>query len=381
MDIGELARRASPFSEVQTRLFEHEQRMRALIDPPALRWLRESEQQWHRLAEFDRVSQQLRESERIRELLAPSPAVVELQAFEQRRVATIEAWRTPIVELTQRLAQIDGIGAAYSRINQTVLDRIDAMRPVWTATETAAKSMTEVGAVIREMQDRTSATLDHLLPLAAKDYSGIAAGFDMYVSAMGGRVDSMFTALPQREFFVSADLVSRLAGRALSHDDIDAEPRVVRRRIDLYIYETLDEALTDFAPHLLSPMAGARQIATSNNPEKIRYACVSLRTVSLGVLELLAPTNEVKQWSTRPRDFYNGKPRTLTRLRFIAQQIGSPELARFMEADSQAVCELLDVLHAGTHETGVDLDLRQLRYLFRRVESFLCALVEAALLG
>ena len=130
-----------------------------------------------------------------------------------------------------------------------------------------------------------------------------------------------------------------MAGRALSRNDIDAEPRVVRRRIDLYIYETLDEALTDFAPTLLGPLARARQIAVSHNPEKIRYACVSLRTVSLGVLELLAPTEEVKKWSSRQRDFYNGQPRTLTRLRFISHRIGSPELAKFMEADSQAVCQ------------------------------------------
>jgi hypothetical protein len=238
--------------------------------------------------------------------------------------------------------------------------------------------MVDVGAIAGEFEARTSAALNYLLPLATQDYSGVAAAFETYISTVGFAVEPAFTALPYREFFVSADLLSRMAGRALSRTDIDAEPRVVRRRIDLYIYQTLDEALTDFAPTLLGPLAGARQIAVSSNPEKIRYACVSLRTVSLDVLELLAPTEEVKKWSSRQRDFYNGQPRTLTRLRFISQRIGSPGLAKFMEADSQAVCQLLDALHAGTHEVGITLDLRQLRYLFRRVESFLCALLEAS---
>ena len=311
--------KASAASEMQTRLLEQERRMRDLIDPPALRAIREQEQ-------------------RVRDLIDP-PTLRAIREQEQRMRDLINPLALRAVRECEE----------YRRIHETVVDGIAAIQPTLAAA------------------------------LATRDYSGIAAAFDAYISTLDLGVSSVFTAVPDREFFVSADLLSHLAGSGLSQRDIGADPQTVRRRIDLYVYETLDEALTDLAPKLLSPLEGARQISFSRNPEKIRYACVSLRTVSLGVLELLAPNDEVKKWSSRPRDFYNGQPRTLTRLRFIAQRIGSPELAKFMEADCQAICRLLDVLHAGTHELCVAMDLRQMRYLFRRVESFLCALVEATL--
>jgi hypothetical protein len=327
---------------------EQEQRMRDLIDPPALRAMREQEQRMRDLVDPPALRAMREQEQRMRDLIDP-PALRAMREQEQRMRDLINPMALRAVRECEE----------YRRIHETVLDRIAAIRPSLGTAE------------------RTSSTLT--LPLATRDYSGIAAAFDAYISAVKLGATSVFTAVPNREFFVSADLLSRLTGRGLSREDVDADPQRVRGQIDLYVYETLDEALTDFAPKLLSPLEGARQISFSKNPDKIRYACVSLRTVSLGVLELLAPNDRVKKWSSRPRDFYNGHPRTLTRLRFIAQRIGSPELAKFMEADSQAICQLLDVLHTGTHEVGVTMNLQQMRYLFRRVESFLCALVEATL--
>lgn len=271
------------------------------------------------------------------------------------------------------------VGAVYRRINETAVARTQEVDRAIAVAKSHAAIMPDLGAVSRQLQETTSAILKSVLPFAARDYGRVAAGFEAYASKIGIAANATFTPIPQRELFVTADLLAAWSGRAIARTDIEVEPRVIRRRIDVFVYETLDEALTDFAPALLPGLAGARQIAVSNNPEKIRYACVSLRTVSIGILELLAPTQEVKEWSNRPRDFFNGRPRTLTRLRFIAQRINSPELSKFIEADSQAISQLIDVLHAGTHEFSLNLTHRQLRYVFRRVESFLCALLEATI--
>jgi flagellar motility protein MotE (MotC chaperone) len=385
MDLAELERRASPVPEMQSRLLEQERRIRDLIDPPALRWLRDSELQLQKLAEMDRWTERLRsveaEAERVRHLVEPSPIVAQMLALEQKRIATFSSWTEPVAELARTLSAMDRVGAVYRQINETAAARYEQLFHTATTAAAFASKIPEVGSVIREMNERTAAIMKSFTFSVAKDYSGVAAGFDTYLSATRLLPAADFLVLPGREFFVSADLLSAVTGRSLSRSDVDTAPITVRKRIDLYIYETLDEALTDFAPSLLSALGGARQIAVSANPDKIRHACVSLRTVTIGVLEVLAPADEVKKWSTRARDFHNGKPRTITRLRFIAQRIDSPELAQFMEADGKAICELIDVLHAGTHEVGLQMELRHLRYLFRRVESFLCAILEATLIS
>lgn len=383
MDLAELERRASPLSEMQSRLFEQERRIRDLIDPPALRWLRQSELHLQQLAEVDLWAERLRsieaEAERVRQLVEPSPIIAQMLALEQKRITTFSSWTEPLAELTRTLSVMDHAGAVYRQINETAASRYEELFRISTTAAALAANMPDIGSVIRDMNERTAAIMRDVTASVGRDYSGVAAGFDAYITATQLPPAADFLALPEREFFVSADLLSAITGTSLSLSDVDAEPRTVRKRIDLYVYETLDEALTDFAPSLLSALAGARQIAVSSNPDKIRHACVSLRTVSIGVLELLAPIEEVKKWSTRARDFHNGKPRTITRLRFIAGRIDSPELSQFMEADAKAICDLIDVLHAGTHEVGLQMELRHLRYLFRRVESFLCAVLEATL--
>ena len=349
---------------------EQEERMRDLIEPRALRAMREQEARMRDLIEPRALRAMREQEERMRDLVEPRA----LRAMREQ-----EERMRDLIDPSALRALRESTG--YGRISEAIIDTMAAIQPRLVEAELAMSKMTDAGAVIRAMHERTSATFSQLLPLASRDYSGVAAAFDSYLSAAPIDQGTSFTALPGREFFVSADLLSRLAGRGLSRDQVDDDPQLVRDDIDLYVYNTLDETLTDFAPQLLSSLQGARQIAVSKNPEKVRYACVSLRTVSLGVLELLAPTDQIRRWSLRSRDFFNGRPRTRTRLRFIAQQIGSPSLSRFMEADSQAICELLDVLHAGTHEVDLGMNLRQLRYLFRRVESFLCAIVEASLTG
>jgi hypothetical protein len=364
---------------MQLQLLDHEQRIRDLIDPPALRWIRESEEQWRRVADLDRVLQPIRETEaqvqRLLEVTVPSVVIAEIQQLERRRAAAIEAYKRPLADVIHNLTQIDDLVGTYRRINETAIGQIAAWRVASTAAEIAAANVPGIDALGHDIAQRT---LNSVVAFSIRDYTAVATGLNAFLAA-NLAPDSSYTAVPEREFFVSADLVSALTGNVITAQDIGIEPGVVRERIDFYIYGTLDEALTDFAPALLGPLAGAREIALSHNPDRIRHACVSLRTVSMGVLELIAPSEEVRKWSSRPRDFHNGAPRTLTRLRFVAQRIGSPELANFMEHDNQAICRLIEVLHAGTHEIGIELPLPQLRYLFRRIDSFLCALLEATL--
>lgn len=382
MNLSELAQRATPFAALQQRMLDDERRIRDLVESPALRLARECEATHRKhIAEFqDYARCRAAEALRIQELLAPSRLFAQQYAFERTRMAELaQLWKSPLEDLTRKLTEMHDLGAVYRRINETAVARMQEVDRAVAVAKTHAAMFPTLGVISRQLQETTSAILKSVLPLAAEDYGRVAAGFEAYASKIGIAASATFTHIPQRELFVTADLLAAWSGRAIARTDIEVEPRVIRRRIDVFVYETLDEALTDFAPTLLPALAGAREIAVTDNPEKIRYACVSLRTVSIGILELLAPTQQVKEWSSRPRDFFNGHPRTLTRLRFIAQRVDSPELSKFIEADSQAISQLIDVLHAGTHEFSLNLTQRQLRYVFRRVESFLCALLEATI--
>lgn len=365
-------------------MVDDERRIRDLIDSPAARIARECEvAHLRRVAEIEDYSRsRVAETLRVQELLESSRRVVEQhQLAEQKRIGELTLWRNESEALTRKLAETDRIGAVYRQINESVSSRMLEISRVIAAAQKQAAMMPDIGAIARQMAKSTSAIMQSvMMPLALRDYCTVAAGFELYMSTAGTTPGASLVTLPERELFVTADMLAGLSGHAIWRDEVEVEPKIIRRRIDLYVYETLDEALTDFAPKLLPALQGARQIAVSNNPEKIRYARVSLRTVSLDILELLAPAEDIKKWSTRGKDFFNGRPRTLTRLRFIAQRIGSLELSQFMEADSKAICQLIDVLHAGTHELGCDLNRRQLRYVFRRIESFLCALLEATIL-
>ena len=187
MNVAELARRASPFAEMQRRLFEHEQRIRDLIDSPTLRWLRETNMQRHRLSELDRYSERVRQLERVRDITAPGAAVAEFRANEQKRLAELQAWTNPMVELSRKLAELDTVGAVYRRVSETVVDRMAAIQPAWAAAEAFASKMVDVGAIVRELKARTSAALNYLLPLATQDYSGVAAAFKRTFQLFGLR--------------------------------------------------------------------------------------------------------------------------------------------------------------------------------------------------
>jgi hypothetical protein len=356
-----------------------------LYDP-----LLEQERWIHRLTEespFLRLTLYLTEQceaahRRMTEVYQWAPRILAEQCALGERVAQLEK---PGENLKWCIAELQDGENVIRRLNDAASARMEEFERMVSRAQDASHyvpSMPDVGAIVRSLEEGTSAALNPFFRFAAYDYSSLATGFEAYATAVGvahRALDSSFISIPEREMFVSTDLLAVWTGKEISQSDLKVEPRIIRRRIDLYVYETLDEALTDLAPVLLPAWSGAKQIARYDHPEKIRWACASLRTVSLGVLELLAPDDEVKKWSSRPRDFFNGRPRTITRLRFIARRINAPALSKFMQADIAAICELIDVLHSGIHESVLELDHRQLRYTFRRVESFLCAIIEASL--
>jgi Predicted pPIWI-associating nuclease len=397
VNLTELERNAVPLSGMLAEVEQH-QRIRDLIDPPALRWMRDSERRWQELTGVNAFANDLHiaavsQAQKIQELFSPRSYLEEVRQLEARiaaamvpvadlstRIAAamvpvanlnarIAAEMAPVADLSARIAaETFQIGDVYRQINETVMSQI------------AAVSIPhDIGEWLRQVDVETSAILSQIVPISLIDYGAVASALNVVPANAIELSQHIFEPLPQREFFVSADLLTHLTGDEFSFEDIEQAP-AIRESIDLYVYATVEEALTDIAPSLLSALAGARQCAISENPDKVRHACVSLRTVTLDLLERLAPDEELRRASLRPNsDFFNGKPKTLTRLRYIAQRMQSAELQRFFEADIRAMSSLIDVLHAGTHEATFQMDIRQLRYLFRRLESFLCAIVEATL--
>ena len=79
----ELIQKASPFSEMQTRLLEQEQRMRDLIDPPTLRAMREQEQRMRDLVDPPALRAMREQEQWMRDLIDP-PALRAIREQERR---------------------------------------------------------------------------------------------------------------------------------------------------------------------------------------------------------------------------------------------------------------------------------------------------------
>jgi hypothetical protein len=137
----------------------------------------------------------------------------------------------------------------------------------------------------------------------------------------------------------------------------------------------VDELLKQLDPPLFALLAGARQSAVDNNPERARHTTASLRELVTQVLHALAPDAQIGSWTSASEHFHNGRPTRRARLLFICRDINSGPFAAFVDADVSATVALVGSLNAGTHTVTSQLTPAQLHSMVMRVESLLLFLL------
>ncbi|MBK8399001.1 MAG: hypothetical protein IPL26_27590 [Leptospiraceae bacterium] len=116
---------------------------------------------------------------------------------------------------------------------------------------------------------------------------------------------------------------------------------------------------------------GAHEALTSNNPDRIRHASVSIRELLTHLIHTLSPEDKMKDWSKDPNHFVNGKPTRSARMSYILREINTPQLKDFVEKDIKACVELLNCFQNGTHSLESKLTENQLKILIVRVGAFI----------
>lgn len=151
------------------------------------------------------------EALRIQALLEPSRIFA-----EQKWMAELALWKNPLEDLTRKLAEMDHVGAVFRQINETAVSRMQEVSRIITAAQEKAAMMLDIGAIARQLEERTSAIMKSVMPLALRDYGAVAAGFEAYIATVGIAAGAPFTTVPERELFVTADMLATLSGRAMS---------------------------------------------------------------------------------------------------------------------------------------------------------------------
>jgi hypothetical protein len=174
------------------------------------------------------------------------------------------------------------------------------------------------------------------------------------------------------EVFRALDLDTTL------HGGIDPAPESERAELSTQTSHELERMLASTEPALVPLLKGAREALLSENPDRTRHICISLRELLGHALRRLAPDARVAAWSSDPAHFHDGKPTRKARLEYLYGSLGASPLRRLIDADIRTTLELFDALSAGTHVANLGTGLAELVMLMTRAEGILVVLLHLA---
>jgi hypothetical protein len=126
------------------------------------------------------------------------------------------------------------------------------------------------------------------------------------------------------------------------------------------------ESLDGSFPNML---IGAEQTIYSQNPDHCRHFASSHRELSTHVLHLLAPDNEVRQWTKDPNHYdKDRKPTRRARLKYIARNHNNDTFVDFLIKDFE---NQMALLNADEHRKTQEYSNQELLALHKRFLSML----------
>jgi len=290
--------------------------------------------------------------------------------------------------------QVDSI---FSRIDTNAMEIAkNNLHPTWSAIDRLATPLTLDRAAMASLAEitRTTTLAENLI--SRVDLRQLSGPFD-YISKYQKTFDRFtksyrdltqyignvaeLTALPaetlsgaSREVFTGSWTLSRFTSSDQQNIEPDTDQLVGEIRDDS---DSCLVALSGLSPQFGKLLLGAREALTSTNSDRTRHFLISLRELWAHLLRSLAPNNEVLVWaaSQTERFITDGKPTRLGRVAYICRRINCGPLARFMNRDTQALIELIDILQR-VHELEHDFTDKQLKALLLRVETWIVFLVK-----
>lgn len=143
--------------------------------------------------------------------------------------------------------------------------------------------------------------------------------------------------------------------------------------------DIVESLLASIDPELVRPYRGAKEALAGSGIDRERHFLSSLRELLTHVLHKLAPDNEIKQRVSieKPDHMQNGKPTRKARLLYMCRGINYEPLDDFVNADTNSIANLIDVLHR-VHDLRPRLTDEQLKAIFLRTDSWLYYVLQVA---
>lgn len=145
------------------------------------------------------------------------------------------------------------------------------------------------------------------------------------------------------------------------------------------IENELIERLNSHGKGYLEILEGAKQAASSDNPEKVRHTVTSLRELSTHILHDLSPDENVKKWSNKKDDFHDDRPTRKCRLAYIFRNLEQSKVSSLINNEIKFIVDFFNFFNRGTHELIPKLDFNELDYLICKLESTLLLLLKYSL--
>ncbi len=178
------------------------------------------------------------------------------------------------------------------------------------------------------------------------------------------------------DYYNEVDLLGLVGGSA--ERETDALAADLRSEIFRSTSSAIDELLGRYLAPLVPVLKGARESASSRNPERVRHTCVSYRELLTQLLHRLAPDNAVAGWTTEKAHFNQGRPTRRARLLYICRNAQGTSLVGFALADLDSFLAGIDLLQTGTHGIAVAWTDGQFAALQNRAEGLIWLLLEVA---
>ena len=210
-----------------------------------------------------------------------------------------------------------------------------------------------------------------------KDFQRVGDTYTAFLRAVPAhQIEPTLFPIPSRSYFQSGDLFLEIPTGPPLSKSLQRARESTRAALRTYAETRLERFLDKVNPGFRKMWDGAHMAATSNNPDKIRHAMISLRELFTHVIHTLAPDADVKRWTTDPRRFHQGRPTRETRLLYICSPVAAGPLSDFVVTDVQSILALAKLFQHGTHAIEPTLSPVQMRLIFRRLEGVLCNLID-----
>ncbi|MEA5043777.1 MAG: hypothetical protein VB075_04230 [Petrimonas sp.] len=174
------------------------------------------------------------------------------------------------------------------------------------------------------------------------------------------------------EYFSTANLLETIS----VDEDITPEEELLKNKIYYENEIMLSSHLSKVEPRLYKMWKGAIEAYNSNNTDRVRHFSISIRELYTHLLQILAPEDAIKKWSTDPTYYHEGRPTRKARLLFICRNINNSPFNTFVKKDIDATIAFIDIFQKGTHDIDPIFTPNQLLTIKSKAESTLKFLLQ-----